>query len=339
MNNETPFVSIIVAARNEDRHIEHCVTALIDQDYPQQRYEIIVVDDRSHDRTPEIVNTMLERSKNLRLFHVGTEPSPLVGKKRALDLGIRQSRGEIILTTDADCLPKSTWIGGMIKYFEPSVGLVAGYTYTEEPGERVTVLQRLRSVERISVAAVAAGSIGWGQGLTCTGQNLAYRKKVYYDVGGFSKIGHVRSGDDDLLIQRVHRKTSWQTRYAVSSETYVRTKPPSGARPYIQQEKRRASKGFLYPPWLTLSLLALYSFYILLFVSLWISFFDWNHFSIAWYVLGAKAFGEFPLLVKICTLLNRKDLVVLFPVAEIVHIPYLIIFGLWGTLCTYSWKE
>ena len=337
-SNETPYVSIVVAARNEEKHIEKCFSALTAQDYPQQRYEIIIVDDRSQDRTSEIVQQLCEKSENVRLYCVGTESSPLVGKKRALDLGIQHSRGEIILTTDADCVPKSSWIGGMIKYFEPGVGLVAGFSFTDKPGEKVTLVQKLRSLERLSVAAVADGSIGWEKGLTCTGQNLAYRKRAYYDVGGFSKIGHLRSGDDDLLIQLVDRETTWQKRYAISPDTYVRTVPPSGTEQFIQQEKRRTSKGFLYPPWLITSLCATYCFYVLLFVSLCFSFIYWNLFFVAWYVLGAKACGELFLLFKISALFNRRDLLILFPVAEVIHIPYFIVFGLLGTVGTYTWK-
>ena len=107
---------------------------------------------------------------------------------------------------------------------------------------------------------------------------------------------------------------------------------------FFHQEKRRASKGFLYPPWLIAVLLAVYCFYALLFVSLCLSFAYWNDFRAAWFVLGAKALGEFVLLVTAGTLLNRKDLLPLFPLAECIHMPYLIVFGLWGTLGTYTWK-
>ncbi|MFQ6092943.1 MAG: glycosyltransferase, partial [bacterium] len=242
-NDDTPLVSVVVAARNEEEHIGDCLAALAAQNYPQQSYEIIVVDDRSNDRTPEVVSRWVEEADNVHLLRVGSEESPLVGKKRALDLGIRQSRGEIILTTDADCRPKPTWIRGMVSHFEPGVGLVAGYSYTEDRGEGASLLQKFRSLERIGVAAVAAGSIGLGKGITCSGQNLAYRKEAYFDLGGFSKIGHLRSGDDDLLIQHLDRYTSWGKRYAISPETHVRTRAPVAVAQFIQQEKRRASKG------------------------------------------------------------------------------------------------
>ena len=338
-NADMPCVSVVVAARNEEEHIGDCLAALTTQDYPPQKIEIIVVDDRSDDRTSQIASKWAEKADRVHLFRVGSDPSPLVGKKRALDVGIRHSRGEIILTTDADCTPKPTWIRGMLSYFEPGVGLVAGYSYTDERGERVPLLQRLRSLERIAVAAVAAGSIGLRRGVTCSGQNLAYRKETFMDVGGFSKIGHLRSGDDDLFLQRIGRFTSWEQRYALSPDTHVRTRAPSGVRQFIQQEKRRASKGFLYSPWLIAILLPTYGFHVFLFVALGLSFIYWSYTYTSWFLLGAKVATEFLLLLTVCSMLRRTDLLALFPMAELLHIPYVIIFGLWGTLGTYRWKE
>ena len=337
-NSDIHFVSIVVAARDEEKHIGNCLAALSAQQYPKQKYEIVVVDDRSTDRTSEIVDKWVQQTDKVRLLHVGPEPSPLVGKKRALDLGIRHSRGEIILTTDADCSPKSTWLRGMVAYFEPKVGLVTGYTYTEERGEKVSFPQKLRSLERIAVAAVAAGSIGLGRGLTCTGQNLAYRRQAYLEVGGFSKIGHLRSGDDDLFVQLIDRYTKWEKRYSFSKETHVRSIAPERIEQYVQQEKRRTSKVFLYSPWLITCLISTYGFYVLLLVTLGLSFFFWNQMYIAWIVFGIKTTMELSLLLRISSLLNRKDLLAFFPVAMFLHIPYLIIFGMWGTVGTYRWK-
>jgi biofilm PGA synthesis N-glycosyltransferase PgaC len=335
---ETPFVSIVIAARNEEDHIGTCLAAVSRQEYPVEKYEIILVNDRSSDRTAAIAIEWAKKMTNLRLFHVGEEASNLVGKKRALDLGILHSRGDIILTTDADCIPKPTWIRGMVKHFTSEVGLVAGYSYTEEPYERVPILQKLRSLERIAVAAVAAGSIGLRRGITCTGQNLAYRKQTYTDVGGFSTIGHLRSGDDDLFIQLVTRNTPWTIRYAFPRGTHVRTAAPHSQEQAIQQEKRRASKGFLYHPRLTALLSGIFLFYLLLFVMLCLSPFSWNSLYPAWIVFGMKAFLEGILIYRMCSLLGRKDLLPFFPIVEILHIPYVLLFGLWGTLGSYTWK-
>ena len=337
-NTDMPHVSVVIAARNEEEHIGDCLAALTVQTYPEQKYEILVVDDQSEDGTSQIVDEWVKKTHTVRLLHVGPEPSPLVGKKRALDVGIRQSTGTIILTTDADCVVKPTWIQGLVRAFEPQVGLVAGYSYTEQRGETVSLLQKLRSLERIAVAAVAAGSMSLGRGITCTGQNLAYRKKAYADVSGFSQIGHLLSGDDDLFLHLIHHYTNWETTYSFSRETHVRTKAPVTLAHFIQQEKRRTSKGFCYPLWLTLLLAGTYGFYLILFAALSFSFLYWNRLHIAWIVFGAKALGECILLLTICSRLHRKDLLALFPIAEIVHVPYFILFGLWGTFGRYKWK-
>ena len=126
-SNAVPRVSVIVPARNEEENLEACIRSLVEVDYPAERLQIIVVDDRSEDGTAEILDQMAAEFPMLRALHRSdSEVDPnLRGKPGALQYGIEHSDGELLLMTDADCIVSPGWVRGMVNQFEdPEVGLV-----------------------------------------------------------------------------------------------------------------------------------------------------------------------------------------------------------------------
>ncbi|MCD6335190.1 MAG: glycosyltransferase, partial [Candidatus Latescibacteria bacterium] len=119
-----PSVSVIMAARDEEENIGKVLSDLMRQTYPADRYEVVVVDDRSGDRTGEIVRAFGKRHPNVRLVRVDRCPPGVSPKKHAVKRGVDASRGAIILSTDADCAMAPEWIEGMMRMFEPDVGMV-----------------------------------------------------------------------------------------------------------------------------------------------------------------------------------------------------------------------
>ena len=126
-----PLASVVVAARNEAERIAGCLRALLAQNYPQDRYEIIVVDDGSTDGTGHIVREFSGEAVSVRLLR--TEGSG--SKKAALSLGVAEARGEVILATDADCQVGPGWIRGMASHFADGVGMVIGFSQIGSPSE------------------------------------------------------------------------------------------------------------------------------------------------------------------------------------------------------------
>ena len=114
-----PMVSIVIAARNEEKNIKQCLEKCVNQAYPSIKFEIVVVNDRSEDKTAKIIKKFAIDYKNVRLINIEALPAEYKnsGKKYALKQGIENSKGEIILLTDADCLPKTGWIKGIVQYF------------------------------------------------------------------------------------------------------------------------------------------------------------------------------------------------------------------------------
>jgi glycosyltransferase involved in cell wall biosynthesis len=126
-------MSVIIPTRNEEANIRACLEGLLAQDYPQYFYEIIVVNDRSTDKTAAIVEEMRKQHPRIRLVDVTEVPDDIAPKKFAVTTGIEHAIGRIIVTTDADCVHPKTWLAGINKEFTPDVGVVVGHTVYRKP--------------------------------------------------------------------------------------------------------------------------------------------------------------------------------------------------------------
>jgi cellulose synthase/poly-beta-1,6-N-acetylglucosamine synthase-like glycosyltransferase len=333
-NQRLHRVSVVVAARDEEGAIGACLKALQSQTYPVDRFEVVVVDDHSVDGTPDVVRRFGRDDDRIRLITTAREHSPLRGKKRALQTGIEHSRGEIILITDADCRPVRTWIETMVRHFEPQVGLVAGHV--RQHGERWW--HRCRYLERLSMSAVAAGTMAWGYGLTATGGNLGYRKKVFRQVGGFSALARPLSGDDDLFVQLVSRRTSWELRYALEPQAVVETDPPATVRDFLTQERRRTSKGRFYPLGVKVAAVEAFLMNLGLIITVPLALAGAGTGPVPLLAFGLKIICELSLLFKAGRLLNTIKTLRFFPLVAILYPLYFLLFSIWGSLGDYRWK-
>ncbi len=338
MNNRKLLVSVVVAARNEQATIGDCLASLLNQSYPSDQYEIIIVNDRSTDRTGAIIREYQQQSDRIKLIEVTDLPPGIAPKKHALELGIRAAQGEIILTTDADCTPQPGWIEGMVRYFEPDVGLVAGFSPIE-PNGRETLFSRLLKLDSLSLAAVAAGSIGRNAPLTCNGRNLAYRKETFVSVAGFKQIQNLISGDDDLFLHLVTQRTNWRVRYAIDPATIVVTRPPLSLRQFVNQRIRHASKGRYYSWRLKVLLALIYIFNLCLLILLPMGLFHENCVRLLIACWLAKGMSEFRLLQRFTQMVGYKNALAIFPLAALLHVPYVVVFGLWGQFGSFQWKQ
>ena len=251
-SQEKPFVSVIVAARNEEANLKVLLPALLQQNYPA--YEVIVANDRSTDDTGDVVRDHQRKVQNLRIVDITSRSADMPAKKNALSEAIKLSKGEILCFTDADCVPPKQWISELVAAFEPQIGLAAGYSPYDESlaksaGDRIAqkLFHKFISYEELKAAAWSGGAIGLNKGWLCTGRNLAYRKRVYDEVGGFEELKHSVSGDDDLFLQLVRRNTKWGMRYVTSPASFVRTSPPESLRDFVEQRRRHFSAGKFFP--------------------------------------------------------------------------------------------
>ncbi|MBN1481359.1 glycosyltransferase [candidate division KSB1 bacterium] len=269
LQHDLPFVSIVVAVRNKSNTVLKCLNALVHQDYPRHLYEIIVVDDASSDCTHERLPKFCQKNK-INLLHNPVREKYKSSKKTALELAVATSRADILLFADADCFPPSSWIRGMIRHFDKTVGFVAGFSPQTTDHK---LARRIMEIDAASAAIVSAATIGFGRGVTCTGRNLAYRKKALQDIGGFAALPDSLSGDDDFVLQAVSRHPSWRVAYALDQNAAVPAAGPNNLRRFLQQKKRHLSAGKYFPPSVQLSFAVYHALNLLLwavtFIGVW----------------------------------------------------------------------
>ncbi len=350
-----PFVSVIVPARDEEGCIARCLDSILVGDYPKDRFEVIVVDDLSEDRTAAVVRAVMQRVnarvpvladgtaeaepalERVRLFQM---PENLdrarAHKKRAITKGIAHARGEVILTTDADCALPSGWIRAMVGSFDAGTALVSGPALYPV-GE--TAASRVQALEFLGLNAVGAGAIGAGRPNLANGANIAYRKDVFDALGGFDGIDHLTSGDDELLMQKIAYGTGWRVRFCADPRAAVLTDAAPTVRAFFDQRRRWASKGAHYPhPPLQATVVAIFVFYVALLVGT-LGLPLWPALAPAVLVAWAlKIAAEASLLGPMCRHYGRGRLMAYFLPAQLLHVPYIVGVAVAGAVGNYTWK-
>jgi cellulose synthase/poly-beta-1,6-N-acetylglucosamine synthase-like glycosyltransferase len=334
-SQDKPEISIIVAARNEEAKIGRCLQSLVQQDYPEGLFEIVIADDRSTDGTAAIVRNYQLRYPCIKLVTVSSISSDLPPKKNALHKAIQESRYNILAFTDADCIAPPIWLSSIAKEFLPDVGVVAGYCPLEQGFPR-TFFARwfdlfLRYLEIKKWVGAAAG-VGLGNAYLSSGGNLAYRKNVFQEVSGYEKIKHSVSGDDDLFIQLIQKETQWKIRYMISRESSVETAPPPSLAYFINQQRRHFSAAAYYPFRMKVVFGLLHSYNALAVVSVFVLP------SIGIAALSAKFIIDSVIFYKGSALFGNAGLRRSVVPLEIASVLYNSIIGPMGFIGTISWK-
>jgi cellulose synthase/poly-beta-1,6-N-acetylglucosamine synthase-like glycosyltransferase len=234
-------ISVIIVSRNEARNLPALFLCLQNQDYPKELFEVILADDDSEDESEQIAMQFMEAGLNLRYMKVLGRDKVISPKKHALGKAIEASIGDIILTTDADCILPITWISSMVSLFTDDVSMVAGYSRTLIPNwDKASILHKYEHLDFALTYMVLAGGYTLGRSWACIGQNLAYRKSAYESVGGFSQIRHLISGDDVNLMQLMRRK-GHRIIFNFFPASFVHTHPVKSWKQLVNQRSRWAS--------------------------------------------------------------------------------------------------
>ncbi len=331
-----PSVSIVLPARNEAEVLERTIRLLLAQDYPGP-WEIIVVDDRSTDRTPDILNRFAQENPRFR-FRTVTEPNPPSPKKYALSKGIEIATGEIICTTDADCIFHSRWLRTMISYFHAPVGVVAGLTRFKTADGREPLWQKVQNIDFMLQGYLAAGSIGLGVPSSCNGSNLAYRRTVYDSAVGFSELSYQISGDDVLFAQKIAQTTGWEMVYATAPESIVDSLPVPTLRELFHQRFRWASKGLAYRRGMKFLLFTLYAFFMLLLAFPIVALFYPSVFPFLTMAFLWKLAWDWFVIWEGNRIFGQRNNFLSFLSFEIAYTIFTPIFGLGGLLLPFRWK-
>ncbi len=333
---DDPSVTIIVCARNEEENLPQLLPALARQNYPLDKIEICLVDDRSTDRTSALLQAFVAQRAHAKYFRIEDTLPNFAPKKRALDCAIRNSSGEIIVLTDADGVPGPNWVAEVVHAFEEETAMVCGYSPYQP---RTNSRQKILALEYFSLAAVAAGSIGLGRPLTCTGSNLAYRRSAFFAITGFADIAHWISGDDDLLLHKVHEQRVGQIKFAGHAAAQVPVRPPDSWKDFQAQRTRYASKGRHYKLNVTLALAAVYVLNLLLCGGmLALCAGKIKIFLIALLCGVIKAGFEFVYLKRAASWFSEQSLLRYFPLAALMHPFYIVYFSTRAQFAGFAWR-
>ncbi len=232
-------VTVIVSARNEAENIQACLESLARLVYPENRLEIVVVNDRSEDGTHDIVQRFVEDRAQFKYLTVTTANPNLSGKANAVAHAMRESRGEIVLITDADCTVPTQWVRTMNSHFNDNVGMVAGFTLVNHDTK---LFAKLQTFDWAYLLAIGAGAMGLGRPLSCIGNNFGFRRIVYEEVGGFEAIGFSIT-EDFALMKKIDESTQWDIIFPVEENGLVASRPIRRIRDFFSQRKRWALGG------------------------------------------------------------------------------------------------
>jgi len=328
-----PTISIVIAARNEEKRISACLESLERIDYPADKFEVIVVDDNSADQTAALVGAVCRKYTNWSLIRLHQKSDQLRGKKNALQNGIEKAEGELIFTTDADCRVPAGWLRAMVRYFAPDVSMVLGYSPLIKEKRSY---YRLLQFDNLFSAIAAAAPTKLGYPFTSVGRNMAYRKTAYETAGGFLALKKFRSGDDIHLTKRFHHQNGGRIDYCADPETFVQTMMPSSRREVIQQQMRKNSKTFQLSLPNIIVMLALFLLYLLFFS---LPLFLPGNLLLWLVVILIKLGAEYVILRKAARIFKQTDLIPFIPLMQIIYPLYIITFSLLGSFQLYQWKN
>ena len=235
--SQTPPVSIIVCAHDEEENLNELIPKLLSQRYPV--FEVIIVNDRSNDGTYDYLREATEVNPSLRMVQVDRVPSHANGKKFGLTLGIKAAAYEWLLFTDADCRPADEqWIMGMSRHFRNEVSIVTGVSlYQKEPG----LLNLFIRFEGWITALQYLGFALLGSPYMGVGRNLAYRKSLFLEKKGFNQFLGVVGGDDDLFVNQ--HATADNLEIELDPATRVFSVPKKTGKSLYDQKVRHLSVG------------------------------------------------------------------------------------------------
>ncbi|MBI35898.1 MAG: hypothetical protein CMP67_11110 [Flavobacteriales bacterium] len=238
-SSHLPAVSVVICAKNEEKNLSQFLPEIMSQEYPQ--YEVIVVDDCSLDRSLDVLQQFKNQYNNLIVYTFDKEKQSF-GKKEVLEYGIEKSKFDYLVLTDADCKPNSKkWLQGMVNGFLDGSEIVLGVgQYQKEK----TIINDLIQMDTGFIAMNYLSFALAGFPYMSVGRNVAYKKDLFFKVGGFKSHYDITSGDDDLFVNQISKHT--KPSIVFSSDYQTTSIPKESLKSFFLQKVRHVSAGVKY---------------------------------------------------------------------------------------------
>jgi len=320
------FYSILVPFRNESENLETLLESLQMIDFPENHFEVIFIDDHSDDEYQIPLNDNYSLIKLL----------DKKGKKAALQKGIESAEGNVIITTDADCIVPENWLINYAYHFEDGKCDLAfgGVSFYDD----TTFFKKIQTLEFASLVGSGASTLNLGLPSMCNGANLAFTKLAFDKVGGYSDNEQIPSGDDEFLMHKIH-KIGGKVRF-LKSNNVVYTKAQENFRSFIEQRKRWASKWKYYKRAANSLLAILVALFNINNIAAFVFIFIVNDpsFWVLLLLLATKACLEAFFLISVLKSMEKKFSFISFFTLQITYPIYVLLFGLGANFGNYIWK-
>ncbi|MFC2096206.1 glycosyltransferase [Bacteroidota bacterium] len=325
-------VSIVIACRNEEDNISQLLDSLINQNYPKEKTEIIIVNDHSEDNTRNIITDFIKDYGYIKLLNSHQNKT---GKKEALDIGIKQASSDIIVTTDADCIMRKEWLSSLVGYYinhKPKM-LVAPVTFKSS----INIFKRLQTLEFLSLIGSGAGAIGINRPIMCNGANLLFEKSIYLESNLQNDLA---SGDDIFLMLQAKSKDKKCIHFIKSKESIVITNAAKNIRSFFHQRIRWTSKSKSYR-----NFDIIFAAFIVAITNLFIagslvySMINFSNLFLFFSLFITKSVIDLLILIPITNFVNQQNLLWLFLPLQLIYPFYIIIAVILGLLGNFNWKN
>ncbi len=321
------LASVVIAFKNESKNLPRLLSALMNQTIESKKFEVILVDDYSSDNSSEVVRENISNSTNFRLIKNTLQS----GKKNAIQEGIKNSNGEIIILTDADCIPHPDWINQILIHYDDETDLVYGYSpiISEK-----SLFNKFCQYENLFTSTLMTAFHNVEFPYLATGRNLSYRKSVFERLNGFQEIKKSLSGDDDLFFQLAVRK-GFKTKLMNTKESVVFTRCKQNFSQYFKQKTRHISASKFYFNDIKLSLGFIYTSNIFLNLILFPAFLFMDKFLLSLILFNWMI--KFFTLSRITQRIGMRYPLYLIPLFDFLYSITLIFIGIRSRIGSVSW--
>jgi len=310
--------TVIVAAHNEEASIHLLLDSFLKQDHPLEAVEFIVANDRSIDKTGEILLRYKPRFPNFKIITITTLPEGKFGKKNALEHAIESATHDVLLFTDADCECSENWISSTLELYEEDTASVVGNSPLTPVKD--SFIEQFQIAETLFAHIIAYVSIQFKSPVMSFGRNFSYRKSVFEKIDGFKSIEQSMSGDDDLLLDQI-RKHKLPVKY--NKKAQVPSPPMLTFASFLRQRTRHLSAV----KYFSMSYQIMASLFHLSHIGVYASLFFIDH---PFFVLGTKLFLDGLVFWKMNQIYKSNRLIRYFFLWECFYLPYVFILTIKG---------
>jgi glycosyltransferase involved in cell wall biosynthesis len=309
-------VSVIVACKNEELYLDRLLNALKTQS--QSDFELVLVNDHSTDSTRLIMESAKHDFENILIID-----SFESGKKNAQKEGINNATGELIITTDADCEPTSTWIESIINYYLSTYNdLIIGPVIMKSEN---SIFSNLQKIEFASLVGAGAGALGVGKPIMCNGANLAFTKIIWQKCKNDLHDEEI-SGEDVFLLHSI-KKRNGKIGFLKSEKAIVKTSTKESLKSFISQRKRWTSKSKKYTDKdIIITALIILLICVIEILLVPVSLFQSQYLELLLLVFGIKFAVDFVFLNQISKFFKLENLMIYSIILSFIY-PFYIVYS------------